>query len=309
MPKILVTGGAGFLGGHLVHHLLDEGYSITVMDLLPKSGAARLQDVMGKIDYKWKSLVDVGPSDVSGYDYIAHLSAQADVPLAISSPEYTTTQNLIGSLRLLEAVRNSVSFGHLHNLLFMSSESVYGNNPHVPLTEDQLPAPTNAYAASKVAVEAYAHAYAVQFGIPIVIVRSTTMYGPKSRTDQVVPIFIRQALAGKDITIEGDGSQTRDFNYVENSIRGIEKAFLKGEGIYNIGSGEETSIGELAQEIIRITGSASKIVSKPWRPGEKGLRLSVSIDRAKKELGYNPTYTLEEGLTETVEWFRRGQTK
>ena len=311
MSKVLVIGGGGFLGAHLVPFLKDQGFSVTVQDLAPKSAVkAKIPDV--DFEHRWKSLVDMVSDDVAGFDYILNLAAQADVPLSITSPLYTTTQNLMGSLCLLEAVRHAQPYGHLKKVLFMSSESVYGNTQFSghPFLEELPLSPTNAYSASKVAVEAYAHAYATQFEIPIVVVRSTTMFGPKGRLDQVVPIFIRQALTGQSITIEGDGSQTRDFNYVGNSIHGITQAFLKGGSeiehyrIYNIGSGISTSIKHLAQEIVKVTGSRSEIETRAWRPGEQGLKLSVSIKRAQQELGYSPTFTLAEGLAKTVDWIK-----
>lgn len=305
MSRYLVVGGGGFLGSHLVRSLLASGQEVSVIDIVSRDNASKLKSVVDRITYTWKAALDFSPLDVLDYDYILHVAAQADVPLAISSPKYTYDMNLGAALALLEAIRATNS-GRLKKVLFMSSENVYGSVPldRLPVTEDELPRPTNAYAASKVAVEALCRAYSTQWGIPIAVIRSTTLFGEDSRLMQAVPIFIRQALSGQPITIEGDGSQSRDFNYVDNCVDGIAAALETEQkfGIWNIGSGEETSIRKLAETVIRLTGSSSQIVQRPWRPGEQGLRLSVSIEKAKKELGYQPIVSLDGGLAATIAW-------
>jgi nucleoside-diphosphate-sugar epimerase len=141
----------------------------------------------------------------------------------------------------------------------------------------------------------------------VMVLRSSSMYGEGSRLRQVIPIFIRQALKGEPITVEGDGSQSRDLNYVKNTATGILNAISAParSGTWNLGSGKETTIRQLAELIIRITASSSKVVEKPWRPGEQGLRLPLSIEKAKRDLAYSPAYSREEALTRTVEWIRR----
>jgi len=178
-----------------------------------------------------------------------------------------------------------------------------------PIREDAPLNPTNAYAVSKMCAEAVVRAYAAQYDLPVTILRSTTLYGPASRTKQVVPIFIRQALAGKDITVEGDGSQTRDFNYVGNMVHAIGLALERDTpGTFNIGSGREVSVKTLAELVIDAVRAAgysttSEVKFGPWRPGEKGVQLSISIEKARNQLGYVPALSLEEGLDETVRWW------
>jgi UDP-glucose 4-epimerase len=305
MTEILVVGGAGFLGSHLVPQLLETGSNVTVQDVIPRDQAAKLGDSINLIEYRSKNLGDITSRDVKGFDHVISVSAQADVPLATSSPRWTYAQNVESYIALLEAVRNS---SQTVKLLLMSSENVYGAVPveHLPITEVELPYPANSYGASKVAMESLAYAYSHQFGMPISIIRSTTMFGERSRLKQVIPIFIEKALKNDSITIEGSGQQSRDFTYVKNTVQGIMKALSwSGRwGLWNIGSGQEVTIKELAELIMLLTGSKSEIVFGPWRPGEEGLRFSVSIEKAKRELGYAPEISLGEGLERTISWFR-----
>lgn len=304
--KTLVTGAAGFLGSHLVPRLLSLGHDVTAMEVIPKDSAAKLSGVSDRIKYMWKSVVDATSEDFTGYDYLVHLAAQADVPLSISSPRWTFFQNLDSDIALLEAARK---VSNLSKILYMSTENVYGDIPpdRLPARESEPFHPSNVYSASKAAGELLINAYARQWNLPVVVLRSTTLFGENSRMKQAIPIFIRQALKSEPVTVEGDGAQTRDFNYVGNMVEGIVTALNSDyrQGVWNIGSGREVSINELAKMIIKLTNSESKVVNTQWRPGEKGLRLSVSIEKAEKELGYKPKWSLEEGLKRTIAWLSR----
>lgn len=308
--KTLVIGGAGFLGSHLLPVLLDAAQEVTVQDVIPSEAATKLKPVIKDIRYLWKSVLDITSDDIRGYDHIISLAAQGDVPLAISSPKWTYTLNLDSTLALLESVRQyaAQNRGAPLKVVYMSSDNVYGQVPpeRLPVVEDEPMRPANAYGASKAAAELFINAYIRQWNLPIVILRGTSMYGEGARLKQVIPIFIQQALKNEAITIEGDGSQTRDFNYVKNTATAILMA-IQAEvthGTWNIGSGKEASIKELAQLIVKLTGSKSEIVHEPWRHGEEGLRLFLSIERAKRDLGYSPAYSQEEGLERTIQWFR-----
>jgi UDP-glucose 4-epimerase len=309
--KTLVIGGAGFLGSHLIPLLLEAGHEVSVQDIVPAETATKLREVMKDVSYMWKSALDITADDLVDYNYIVLLAAQGDAPLAISSPKWTYSLNLDATLAVLEAIRQCVNKGRTHpfKLLYMSSDSVYGRVPpdRLPATENEPMHPANTYGASKAAAELLIDAYVSQWSVPMTVLRSTTMFGEGSRPSQAVPIFIRQALKGEPITIEGDGSQTRDINYVKNVTRAIISTLGSSmiKGTWNIGSGREISIRELAELIIKITGSKSEIVSKPWRPGERGLRLFLSIEKAKKDLRYAPAYSIEEGLKRTIDWTER----
>jgi UDP-glucose 4-epimerase len=307
-----VIGGAGFVGGNLVNRLVSDGHLVRVFDVVPPDAATRLKTVSSRIDYRWKSGLDLELEDIADLDQVCYLAAQADVPLGISSPRYTFQQNVMSTVRYADLLSKSKN---PPRTVYMSSESVYGVVPKEfqPIKEDAPLNPTNAYAVSKMCAEAVVRAYAAQYNLPVTILRSTTLYGPASRTKQVVPIFIRQALQGKDITVEGDGSQTRDFNYVGNMVEAIRTVLGRefATGTFNIGSGREVSIAELAEAVIsavsRVADTSSKVTYGPWRPGEKGVQLSISIEKAKETLGYSPWMSLEEGLDTTVLWWKDHQ--
>jgi nucleoside-diphosphate-sugar epimerase len=308
--KTLVVGGAGFLGSHLVPFLIERGHEVTVQDIVPVDSATRLRSVVKDISYTWKSILDATADDLDQYDHVIHLAAQGDAPLANSSPKWTFTLNLDATMSLLEAARHQLNKNGTKSLklLYMSSDSVYGRVPpeRLPASENEPMHPTNTYGASKAAAEHLIDVYWSQFGVPIIKLRSTTMFGEGSRPTQAVPIFIRQALNGEPIVIEGDGSQTRDINYVKNVAEAILNSLaspMKG-GTWNIGSGKEISIRELAELIVKLTGSKSRIVFKPWRPGEQGLRLFLSIEKARRDIQYVPSFSTEDGLKRTIDFMR-----
>lgn len=305
MSRCLVVGGGGFLGSHLVPRLIEEGHTVIVQDIKPPDASLTAPDL--NIEYRWKSILDSKHHDFDGVDHVLHIAAQADVPLAISSPAYTAMINIGGTLSLLDAALAHNSQEKLR-ILYLSSENVYGRVPpeKLPITEEELIKPVNAYAVSKVAAEGYCMAYSGQYGLDCVILRSSTMYGERSRLKQVIPIFISRALKNEDITLEGDGTQTRSLNYVGNVVDAILLALHRGRSgeVYNVASGVETSIKSLAEKVIGLTGSSSKIVYAPWRPGERELRLNLSIEKAKRELGYTPKVGLDEGLARTIAWIR-----
>ncbi len=291
--------------------LLNEGHSVVLMEAIAPEAASKLKEVgvLGRVGYRWKSLLDIVPADIAGFAWVINLAALTDVPLAISSPKWTWHQNTDGVLALLEAIRTGRA-AEGPGLIYISSESVYGKVPpawedRMPITEEFPLNPVNVYGASKAAAEILVRTYTQQFNMNAMVLRSTSMFGERGRLKQVIPIFIRQALAGEDITIEGDGSQTRDFSYVGNQVNGILLAMKHGRaGLWNIGCGSEFSIRRIAETIIAATGSNSKIVQVPWRAGEKGVKLPMSIDKARRELGYKPWYSLEAGLKVTSDWFK-----
>jgi UDP-glucose 4-epimerase len=303
MTKTLVIGGSGFLGSHLIPRLLEKGHDVTVQDVLSKDEAFKIKDYIPKIKYQWKSVFDINSKDIEGFDNVAFLAAVTDVPLAMNSPHWTIYQNVDAVVSYLEALKK---VDKAPRTLYMSTESVYGKIPyeHLPATEDESFRPANIYGVSKCAAELMIRAYKNQFDFPIVIFRSTSLFGERCRSSQVIPIFIRQALKNEPLTMEGDGSQTRDWNYVGNMANAIAEVLNNniGDGVYNIGTGTDMSLKEVAEKILLMTGSKSEIVYKPWRAGEQGIKLSVSIEKAKRELNYKPIYTFDEGLLRTCNY-------
>lgn len=307
MTRFLIVGGSGFLGAHLVRRLVGDGEGVAVLDVVAPENAVRLRDVLEKVEYRWGSAQDVKQEQLRPFDVIVYLAAQADVPLALTSPMYTWQANTLGVLHMLEQMYGA---GSNQRLIYMSSENVYGKAPddHIPITEDEALRPVNPYGASKAGADLLCQSYMGPKAVTVL--RSTTMYGEGARLKQVIPIFIRQALAGKNITIEGDGSQTRDFNYVGNVVDAIRAAAAYGspQGVYNIASGEELSIRKIAETIIHEvqarTPTESGLEFRDWRVGEKGLRLALSYDRAKRDLGYEPRVPFRDGIGRTIEWLR-----
>jgi len=309
--RVLVIGGAGFLGSHLIPALLHEGHLVTVLEVIPPDDATRLGEALPKIQYRWKNILDIAASDIAGFDWIINLAALTDVPLAISSPKWCWEQNTNGIIAVLEALRSLAADtslgGRVPGLIYTSTESVYGLVPKEkhPITEEIALNPVNAYGVSKAAAEMLIRAYVNQFGIRALVLRLTSMFGERCRPKQVIPIFITQALAGVDITIEGEGSQSRDFSYVGNTVHGILLGMKHGQsGVWNVGCGSEHTILEMAKRIIELTNSRSVVKFKPWRAGEKGVQLPLSIEKARRELGYEPPFNLEEGLVRTINWFK-----
>jgi nucleoside-diphosphate-sugar epimerase len=309
MPQWLIIGGAGFLGSHLVERLLtDDSNKVAVSDILHPDGATRIASWFDKIRYRWQSVEDINAGDFSDIDFVIYCAAQADVALALSSPRHTFQQNVMSLVHVLEILRNGSTDT---KFIYVSSYDAYGMVPHdhIPVTEDEALRPVNPYGVSKACADLLCQSYAKTFGMQLVVLRCSAIFGPRPRTTQVIPMFIKRALQNKDIIVEGDGSQTGDFNYVSNVVDGIMLATKNGRsgGVYNLGSGQEISVLSLAKWINALTGSNAGIVFRPWRKGEQGKRLVLSIAKAERELGYKPTVVFEEGLRRTIEWFKATQ--
>ena len=305
MSRVLITGGAGFLGYHVVDELIKSGYEITVQDIIPKEAATKLKDVIKDIDYTWKSLIDISEDDLKGVDHVVHLAAQGDVPLSLTSPKWTWMQNTDAVISLMDVLRRKPC-----KSIFMSTDVIYGRVPadKIPITESQSINPTNLYAASKAAMELLITTYANQWNLPFLVFRLAGMYGEHGRQKHGRSDFYQAGIGrGEHNCSRATARQTRDFNYVKNTAFAIAKAIESKEtqGIWNISNGKETSIRKLAETIIKLTDSDSKIIETPWRPGEIGVRLCLSIEKARKELGYEPKYTMEEGLDRTIKWLKQ----
>jgi len=304
--RVLITGVAGFLGATLARRLIKNEIEVVGMDIVPRDAARRLEGL--KLDYRWQSIQDLTSIDAP---FVVHTAAVADVPLAARSPIFTLQQNVLGSAMLLEACARHDGF---ERIIIQSSESVYGYARRIPIPEDEPLNPTNLYASSKAAQEMVAMSYYHSHKLPVTILRSCTLYGPNSRTNQVVPLFIQKALKGEPLRIEGDGNQSRSFNFSENMVDGILAALNEptavGE-IFNIASGEETTILELAQRVLRLARAdlayqdtwEGLIEFIPARAGETGVRLYPDITKATRILGYHPRVSFEKGLALTIESF------
>jgi len=294
--KVLVTGGAGFIGSHLVKALVKAGHQVKVLDNLSTGSIENLADVLNAIEFVRGDVRDYGTVEyaVGGVDAVVHLAALIDVAESVEKPDLYFDVNVRGTYNVVKASKNVSTF------VFASSSAVYGEPIRVPIPEDHPLMPKSPYAASKVSGEAFVQAFANQYGFRPVILRLFNVYGPKqSRAYAGVIIeFIRRVSRGESPVIFGDGGQTRDFVHVSDVVEAIMLS-LRNEGargVFNIGSGEGITINHLANLILKSMNREDlKPIYAPPRPGD--IRHSIAdITRAKKELKYEPKIRLETGI-------------
>ena len=307
--NILVTGGAGFIGSHIVERLLEEGVEVTVVDnLLTGSldNIAHLQDdenfhfVQG--DLRDFNLVKALTEKV---DAVSHQAALPSVTRSVKDPIQTNDVNVTGTLNLLRA---SVS-SKVKRFIYASSSSVYGETETLPKSEEMTPQPISPYAVSKLAAELYSRVFYEVYGLETVCLRYFNVYGPRQKYGPysgVITIFINQLLADQPPTIYGDGEQTRDFTNIQDVVEANMLALSTKKGIgevFNIAAGRPTNVNRLAEMLLEIMGKTSlKPVFAAPRPGD--IKHSyASTRKAETILGYEPKIQLREGLTLLTEWF------
>ena len=311
--RCLVTGGAGFIGSHVVDRLLALGHEVRVVDNLSTGSRANLAHVADRVDFQLGDLCDpaVAARAVDGIEVIYHVAALPSVPRSLKDPWGSHDANVNATVHLLQA---AVKAG-ARRIVYSSSSSVYGDTPELPKVESFEPLPRSPYAASKLASEQYVLAYARGGLIEGVALRYFNVFGPRqspgSAYAAVVPLFMAAALKGAPATIFGDGEQTRDFTFISNVVQanllaGTRPAEIVSGHPVNIGAGERTSLQQLASLIREVTGRALVCQTVAPRPGD--VRDSLAdITRARELLGYTPTVSLEAGLRQTVEWFMSTQ--
>ena len=314
--EILVTGGAGFIGSHLVESLLARGDNVGVLDdfnhyyspLIKQANLAAAPQ-RGVEVHQVDLRDDVAVNDVveSGhYDAIVHLAARAGVRPSIADPRLYVETNITGTLNLLEAARAA----GVGRFVFASSSSVYGLCQNSPFREDEpLPATISPYAATKLAGEHLCANYAHLFGLRTVALRFFTVYGPRQRPDLAIHQFTRRIWQGQAIDQFGDGSTRRDYTYVDDTVQGILGA-LAYEGpifdIFNLGESRTTNLRELISRIEAALGKKARINLLPEQPGDVPLTCA-DISKARALLGYRPTTSVDEGIPRFVDWFHRAQ--
>jgi len=308
--KALVTGGAGFIGSHLITPLLDEGLEVTVLDDL---SSGRLQNISPFQERRGFSFVKGSILDrnilkrvLRDVDLVYHQAAIRSVPKSIEMPSKVNEVNVTGTLTLLdEAVATGVE-----RLIYASSSSVYGEISTLPKREDLPTLPSSPYGISKLAAEHYCRVFNKVYGLKTVSLRYFNVYGPRqpfSPYSGVIIRFICRALRHEPPIILGDGNQTRDFTYVSDVVQAnLLSSNLKspdGE-VLNIGTGRQTSIDHLARMILEITGRTDLVpIYHPPRPGDV-LHSLADISKAKKSLGYEPVVSLHKGLSRLVKWYQ-----
>ena len=306
--RVLVTGGAGFIGSHLVERLLVEGHSVRVLDNLSSGRTEGLPAEGYELvegDVRDRAIVE---ASLDGVDQVFHLAALVSVPASTQAPQECYGVNLAGSLQVLEASRAA----GVKRIVLASSAAVYGDFLG-PVSETTPAAPLSPYAASKLGMEQAAKMFSDTFGLQTVCLRFFNVYGPRQAPDSqyaaVIPAFIEAALIHESMVIHGDGQQRRDFVFVADAVEAclLAAGREQAEGtVLNIGGGGSVTIQDLAGILQRLIPEAPKATLGPVR--ERDIRYSeAELSRAHALLGYHPATTLERGLEATIEWFRHRQ--
>jgi nucleoside-diphosphate-sugar epimerase len=305
---LLVTGCAGFIGSHLSEELTAKGYEVLGIDNFDPYYSASIKKknlTFLRKNKKFKFLkIDIGNSRIKKYlkdiDTVYHLAARPGVRPSLKNPFTYHRINTSATLNLLSACSN------IENFVFASSSSVYGDVSldKLPVRETNVPQPISPYAASKLAAEAHCSAFGGIHGIPVAILRYFTVYGPRQRPDEAVCKFTSLLLQGKRPKIYGDGKQTRDFTFVTDIVNGtILAGEKKVDGIYNLGSGRRISINKLVELLIKYCEVEKEPEYVNKKPGDV-KHTWADISKAKRDFGYRPKFSIEEGIKIFVDWFK-----
>ncbi len=307
--NILVTGGAGFIGSHIIGRLIDLGHFIVCLDnfdpyydinlkrkninpYMDNNNFEFVEDDILDLELLKKIIKD------NNIELIYHEAAQAGVRISVDNPLKTHEINTTGTLNVLEASRME----GVKKVIFGSSSSVYGKVKYLPFDEKHPNVPISPYGVSKLMAENYLRVYSEIHGLKTTSLRYFTVYGPRMRPDLAISIFTRKALNNEEIEIFGDGEKTRDFTYITDIVDANFEAIKKGDGeIYNIGSGNNISVNELAQKIIDMTSSKSKIIHIAKQKGDVD-HTWANVDKARNELGWEPHITIDKGIKMFVKW-------
>ncbi len=306
MQRVLVTGGAGFIGSHLVEELARRDYHVTALDDLSTGKPDNIERFSSNknIDFVKGSVTDL-PLLLRLFQntrYVFHHAAIPSVPRSIDLPLDSHEANITGTLNVLLAARDN----KVDKVIFASSSSVYGDSETLPQKEDMTPNPLSPYAVTKLTGEYYCRVFHQVYGLPTVCLRYFNIYGPRQVPDSpysaVIPRFIKMSLDGTSPVIYGDGEQTRDFTFVKDAVEAnILAAESDAYGVYNISRGEGIALNRLAELVTGLIGNKIKPTYQPERPGD--VKHSLADISKAKTFGYEPKYSLEAGLTEMIRWF------
>jgi UDP-glucuronate 4-epimerase len=316
--RIIVTGGAGFIGSHLVDRLLADGAEVVVVDnfdsFYPR--AVKLSNLAPALHKERCRLVELDIRDGAGVrrlleenrpDAIVHLAARAGVRPSIDNPALYTDVNVLGTVHLLEA---AARLEPRPRFVFASSSSVYGDRPNAPFREtDSVDLPVSPYAATKKACELLAFTFHHLHGLPVTGLRFFTAYGPRNRPDLAIAKFTRLIDRGEPVPMFGDGTTRRDYTYVADIVDGIVRAVdhCSGHHLYNLGNSNPIELRELIDAIGSALGKTPRIERLPEQPGDV-RQTYADIHRASTELGYSPKTPFREGLAHYVSWYRAIET-
>ena len=305
----LVTGGSGFIGSNIVATLADAGASIRVLDDFSTGKRENLDGLWDRIDLIEGSIVDSATciSACCGIDYVLHQAALPSVPRSIADPGLSHATCATGTLNMLIAARDA----GVKRFVYAGSSSAYGDTPKLPKVENMPVYPRSPYAVAKLTAEHYCQAFTLVYGFETVVLRYFNVFGPrqdpKSQYSAVIPLFIKKAMDGESPIINGDGEQTRDFTYVDNTIRAnllalkVESEGVVGE-VFNVGCGERISINNLWKAIQDTTGTSVDAIYGPKRDGDVSDSLA-SLEKVRERLDYDVRVSLSDGLQMTFDWF------
>lgn len=305
MAKILVTGGAGFIGSHVVDLFIANGYEVVIVDDLSTGRASNLNPAAKfyKMDIRDPKIREVFETEKP--DYVSHHAAQMDVRRSVVQPLFDADVNIVGSINLIEAAKAV----NLKRFIYISTGgAVYGEPERVPVEETDPINPICQYGASKHTVEHYLFMYHYNYGLKYTVLRYPNVFGPRQDPHGeagVVAIFTGKMMAGEQVVINGDGEQTRDFVYVGDCARAnlLAATVEHQPGIYNIGWGLPTSVNDIFNTLAKVTNYPLPVQYGPAKVGET-RHIYLNASKARKDLGWVPTISLEEGLTRTVEYFK-----
>lgn len=308
MPRTLVTGGAGFIGSHIVRTLLERGDETRVVDDLSTGRGENIEGVKDRVEFIEGDIADpdTAAHAVEGVEVVFHEAALPSVPRSIDDPLATNRACVDGTATLLDAARKA----GVRRLVYAASSSAYGDQPGFPRREDMAPQPLSPYAAAKLAGEYYCRVFAECFGIETVCLRYFNVFGPrqnpKSQYAAAIPIFVSRLLAGERPTIFGDGEQSRDWTYVANAVHANLLA-AEAEGVsgkvINVGCGHTLSVNAVVRKIKDILGVDIEPAYEPARPGDV-KKSHGDLTRAREWLGYAPVVSFDDGLRSTIDWLR-----
>lgn len=308
MGLYLITGGAGFIGSHLVEELLQRGEQVRVLDNFSTGKRENLEGLTHRLELiegDIRSYHTVRQA-VHGVAYILHQGALPSVPRSINDPITTNEVNVGGTLNLLDAARDA----GVKRVVYASSSSVYGANAQVPKREDMTPQPISPYAVSKLTGEHYCQVFSRTYGLETVCLRYFNVFGPRQDPQSAYSAFIPRFAAGilrqQELTIDGDGTQSRDFTYVRNVVEAnLLAATTPGVGgeVFNVACGASLSVNEVAAHLAQLCGRPGRLVHGPSRTGDVPHSLA-DISRAQERLGYRPVVDARQGLAQVVQWFQ-----
>jgi UDP-glucose 4-epimerase len=313
MATYLITGIAGFIGSSLARAVLGQGDKVRGIDNLATGRLANLTDILERIDFRQSDLLDAKATQAAceGVDCILHQAAIPSVPRSVSDPLESNRANVDGTVTLLVAAKDA----KIKRVVYAASSSAYGDTPTLPKREDMMPNPISPYAVAKLASEHYMASFWRCYGLETVALRYFNIFGPRqdptSQYSGVLARFITLMLKGEQPTIFGDGTQSRDFTYIDNAVSAnllaskAPAAEVAGK-VFNVATGRRVDLTETFQALKKITGYGGDVKYGPERAGDVKHSLA-DLTLSQKHLGYQPTVAFEEGLQRTVQWYREAK--